>query len=59
MAATTRAELHDNPQVGSLQIRTVVLGDIGRFQFGQDRDLFDDIIDFILGILDINDFDSN
>lgn len=37
----------------------MVLGDIRRLQLGQDSNLLDDIIHIILGILDINNLDSD
>ena len=37
----------------------MVLGDIGRLELGQDGNLLDNIVDIILGILDVNDFYSH
>lgn len=37
----------------------MILGNIGRLQLGQDRNLLDDIVDIVLSILDVNDFDSH
>jgi hypothetical protein len=36
----------------------MIFGDEGGVKFRQDRNLLDDILDFILGIFDINDFDG-
>lgn len=37
----------------------MILGNIGRLQLGQDRNLLDDIVDIVLSILNVNDFDSH
>jgi hypothetical protein len=37
----------------------MVLGDIGGLQFRQDRNLLDDVVDLVLGIFDVDDFDGD
>lgn len=37
----------------------MIFGDIGRFQFGQDGNFLDDIVDIILGIFDVNNLDGD
>ncbi len=58
-AAATRAKLHDDPQLGALGVRAIVFCDVGRLQLRQDGNLLDDVLDLILGALDIDDLDSN
>lgn len=58
-ATAAGAEFHDNPQFGTLQIRPVVSGHVGRIKFRQDSNLLDDIFDFVLGILNVDDFDCD
>jgi hypothetical protein len=36
----------------------MIFGDEGGVKFRQDRNLLDDILNFILGIFDVNDFDG-
>jgi hypothetical protein len=36
----------------------MIFSDEGGVEFRQDRNLLNDILDFILGIFDINDFDG-
>lgn len=59
MATAARTEFHDDPQVGSLQVRAMIFGDIGGFQLGQYGDFPDDIIDIILRIFNIDDLDGH
>lgn len=59
MATPTRAELHDDPQMRAFQVRTMVFGDIWGFQLGQDRNLLDDVVHFVFGIFDVDDFNSH
>ncbi len=58
-ATPAGAELHDDPEIGSLEIRAMVLGDVGRAEFGQDGDLEDDVLNLVLGVLDIDDLDGD
>lgn len=37
----------------------MIFGDIGRFQFGQDGNFLDDIVDIILGIFHVNNLDGD
>jgi len=37
----------------------MVFGDIWGFQLGQDRNLLNDVVHFVFGILDIDDFDRH
>jgi hypothetical protein len=58
-ATTTRTEFHDNPQMRALEERAMILRDIWGVEFGQDGDFLDNIFDFVFGIFDVDDFDSN
>ena len=58
-AAPAGAELHDDPQLGALGIGSVILGHVGRLQLRKDGDLLDDILDLILGALDVDDLDGH
>ena len=51
--------LHDDPELGPLEIRTEVLGDVGRITLAEHHDLLLDVFDLILGLFQINNFDSN
>jgi len=37
----------------------VVLGDVWRVEPREDRNLLDDVVHFIFGVLDVNDFDRD
>lgn len=37
----------------------MVFGNIGRFQLGQDGNFLNDVVDIILGILDVNNLDGD
>lgn len=37
----------------------MVFRDVGRFEFGQDCNLLDDVVHIVFSILDIDDFDGN
>lgn len=58
-AAAAGAELHDDPELGTLGVGAVVLGHKGRLQLGQDGDLLDDVLDLILGALDVDNLDGD
>ena len=58
-ATAARTKLHDDPQVGAVQIRAIVLCDIGRVHAREDGNLGDDVVDLVLGILDIDDLDGD
>ena len=51
--------LHDDPELGSLKIRPEVLGDVGRVTLAEHHDLLLDVFDLILGLFQVNNFDSN
>ena len=51
--------LHDDPELGSLKIGPEVLGDVGRVALAEHHDLLLDVFDLILGLFQINNFDSN
>jgi len=53
-AAATRAKLHYDPEIGALEVRTVILCDVGRVELGEDGDLLDDVVDFVFGVFDID-----
>jgi hypothetical protein len=57
--ASTRAELHDDPQFGALGVGAIVLCDVGRLQLGQDGNLLDNILHLVFGIFYVNDLDGN
>lgn len=57
--ATTRAKLHDDPQVRALQKRAIVSCHVRGVELGQDCNFLDNVLDFIFGIFNIDDFDSN
>ena len=58
-AAPTRAELHDDPQVGAGQIGAVVLCDVGRVHAGENHNLAHDVVDLVLCIFNVNDLDGD
>ncbi len=58
-AAPARTELHDNPQLGTLGVGAIVFGDVGRLQLRQNGDLLDDVLDLVLGALDVDDLDGD
>jgi hypothetical protein len=37
----------------------MVFGDIWGFQFGQDRNLLDDVVHFVFGIFNVDDFNGH
>ena len=51
--------LHDDPELGPLQVGTEVLGHVGRVALAEHHDLLLDVFDLILGLFQINNFDSN
>ena len=57
--AAARAKLHDDPQLGALGKRAIVLCDIWRLELREDGDLLDDILDLVLGALNVNDLDGD
>jgi hypothetical protein len=57
--APARAELHDNPQLGALGVGAIVFGDVGRLQLREDGNLLDDVLDLVLGALNVNDLDGD
>lgn len=58
-AAATRAVLHDDPQIRALEVGAIVLCRVGRVETGEDGDFLDDVVDFVFGVLDIDDFDGD
>lgn len=58
-AAASSTELHNDPQIRAVQVRPIIFRYKGRIHIGQDHDLAHDVLDFVLGILDINDLDSD
>jgi hypothetical protein len=57
--APARAELHDDPQVGALEERAVVLGHKGRIQLREDGYLGYDVVHLVLRVLDIDYLDGD
>jgi hypothetical protein len=57
--AATRTKLHNDPQIGPLEERPMVLGDEGGIEFGQDGDLLNDVFDLVFGIFDVDDLDRD
>lgn len=57
--APAAAKLHDDPQIGAVQVGAVVLCDVGRVHVGQDHDLAHDVLDLVLCVLDVDDFDGD
>jgi hypothetical protein len=57
--APSGTEFHDNPEIGAVKVRAIVLGDILRVHSRQDRNLGDYIVYLVFGILDIDDFDGH
>jgi hypothetical protein len=58
-AATARAKLHNNPQLRTLGVRAIVLCNIGGLQLRQDGNLLDNVLDLVLGALDVDNLDGN
>lgn len=57
--ASTRAKLHDNPELCTFGIGAIVLGYVGRLQFRKNGNLLDNVLDFVFGALDIDNLDGN
>lgn len=51
--------LHDDPQFGALQIGAVVLGDVGRVALRENHDLLLNVLDLVLGLLQVDDLDGD
>ena len=58
-AASTGAKLHDDPQIRALEERAMVLCHVRRVELGQDRDLLDDVLDFVVCAFDVDDLDCD
>lgn len=58
-AATARAILHDDPKIRSLEVRAIVFGNVRRVETRKNGNLLNNIIDLILGILNIDDLDGD
>ena len=56
---TARTEFHDDPEVGALEERPMILGDKRGVELGQNGYLLDNIFNLIFSILDIDNFDSH
>ena len=50
--------LHDNPQLGALQVGAEVLGDIGRVALREHHDLLLNVLNLIFGLLQIDYLDG-
>jgi hypothetical protein len=57
--AAARAELHNYPQVGAVQVRAVVSGHVWRAHARQYHDLAHDIFHLVFSILDVDDLDGD
>jgi hypothetical protein len=58
-AAPARTKLHDDPQVRAGQVRAVVLSYVRRVQAGENHNLAHDVVHLVLGILHVDDLDSD
>lgn len=58
-AAATGAKLHDDPELGALGVGAIVLGDVGALQLGEDGDFLDNVLNLVLGVFNVNDFDGD
>lgn len=57
--AAARTILHDDPQIGSLKVGAIVFRNIGRVEPRQDGYLLYNVVDFVFGVLYIDDFDGH
>jgi len=51
--------LHDDPELGALEEGTVVLGDVDALTLGEDLDLLLNVLDFVFGLFQVDDLDSD
>ena len=51
--------LHNDPELGALQVRAVILGDEGRVALGQHHDLLLDVLNIVLGVLQVDNLDGH
>lgn len=54
---TPGTKLHDDPKIGTLQKGAMVFRYVGRMEFGQDGYFLDNVLDFVLRILNVDDLD--
>ena len=57
--ATSGTVFHNDPEIGTFEVRTIVLGHIRRVETRENRNLLYNVVYFVLGVLHIDNLDGN